>query len=121
VGILERMQPLVTGDDRNTQLEQPQRVLEAQPRMGMTSILIWLTVLLKIPIGSLAWMWWVTRPTETYRDETGGGKIDAQRDPHPRPRRPPRPRRGPHTGAPPPAPPRNRSVLVHAHRTAHHR
>jgi hypothetical protein len=84
----------------------------------MMTVLIWLTVLLKIPIGSLVWMWWVTRPTDKYRDEEGGSKIDAQRDPHPRP---PRPRRGPHTGAPTPAPPRNRSVIVHAQKTAHHR
>jgi hypothetical protein len=87
----------------------------------MMTVLIWLTVLLKIPIGSLMWMWWVTRTTDKYRDGEGGAKIDAQRDPHPRPRRPPRPRRGPHTGAPPPAPPRVRRVIARAGNAAHQR
>jgi hypothetical protein len=82
----------------------------------MMTVLIWLTVLLKIPIGGLVWMWWVTRPAD--KDEEGGARFDAQLDPHPCPRLPPRPRRGPHTGAAPPAPPRIRSVIARAESAA---
>jgi len=78
----------------------------------MMTALIWLTVLLKIPIGSLVWMWWVTRPADEHGDEDGGAKVDARPGPRPRPGHPPRPRRGPHTGVAPASPARIRSVIV---------
>jgi hypothetical protein len=84
--------------------------------------LIWLTVLLKLPIGGLVWMWWVTRSGDGHRDDGGGAKLDADGDSHPHPRWPPLPpRRGPHTGARPPAPPRSRSVIARAEKTADQR
>lgn len=90
--------------------------------MGWT--FIWLMLLLKIPIGGLLWLvWWAIHKTDEEpvgaRDEDGGSKVDLGRVHHPRPPRSPRPRRGPHTGALPPAPPRSRSVVARARKVEH--
>lgn len=74
---------------------------------------IWMFVVLKIPIAALLWLvWWAVRepepPVETDRGE-GGSK----RPNRPHPPKPTRPnRRGPHEGAPLPAPPRVRTHAV---------
>jgi hypothetical protein len=86
---------------------------------------IWLMLLLKIPIGGMAWLvWWAIHKTDeepaTARDEDGGSKVDRERlHHHPRPPRPHRPRRGPHAGATPPSPPRVRSVVARARKVEH--
>jgi hypothetical protein len=85
---------------------------------------IWLMVLLKIPIGGLFWLvWWAIHKTDEEpvdaHDEDGGSKVDRNRHRLPRSPRPVRPRRGPHTGAPPPAPPRTRSVVACARKVEH--
>src|ERR1700694_1069822 len=87
----------------------------------MFTVLIWLTVLLKLPLGGLVWMWWVTRRANSDRADGGGAKVDAEADPLQHPRWPLRPRRGPHADARPPAPPRNRSVIAHARKPADQR
>jgi hypothetical protein len=91
----------------------------------MTWTFLWLMLLLKIPIGGLLWLvWWAIHKADEEqptgaRDEDGGIKVDRARL-HPRPpRRPVRPRRGPHAGAPPPAPRRTRSVVARARKVEH--
>jgi hypothetical protein len=107
--------------DATDLLDRLTRVTEGE-RDGMDrtmTVLLWLTVLAKLPIGGLVWMWWLTRPTDTDRDGGGGAKIDAEGDPLPRPRWPSRPRRGNHAGGPPPlAPPRNGRAITRARSTA---
>ncbi|HEX3872607.1 MAG TPA: hypothetical protein VHW26_00570 [Solirubrobacteraceae bacterium] len=85
----------------------------------MTWTFIYLMLILKIPIGGLAWIvWWAVHETDeepVARTEDDGG---SKREPYAHPRRPrPRtPRRGPH-GAPAPRPPaRVRTVLAHGRR-----
>ena len=91
----------------------------------MTWTFIWLMLLLKIPIGGLLWLvWWAIHKTDEEepapaRDEDGGSKVTHGRHVHPRPPRSPRPRRGPHAGAPPPAPPRTRSVVARGRKVQH--
>ena len=90
----------------------------------MTWTFLWLMLLLKIPIGGLLWLvWWAIHKTDEEpvgaRDEDGGSKVRHQHDHHPRPPRQPRPRRGPHTGAPPPSPARVRSVVARARKVQH--
>ena len=90
----------------------------------MTWTFLWLMLALKIPIAGLLWLvWWAIHKTDEEpvgaRDEDGGSKVDLGRQHHPRPPRTPRPRRGPHTGAPPPAPPRIRSVVARARKVEH--
>jgi hypothetical protein len=84
----------------------------------MTWTFIWLMFLLKIPIAGLLWLvWWAIHKADEepiVRDDDGGTKVDLGRQLHRRPPRPPRPRRGPHCGAPPPAPQRIRSVVARA-------
>ena len=85
----------------------------------MTWTFLWLILLLKIPIGGLLWLvWWAIHKTDeepvTEHGEDGGSKVSPH--PHARPPRPRRPRRGPHTGAPAPAPQRTRSVVARARR-----
>jgi hypothetical protein len=86
----------------------------------MTWTFIWLMLLLKIPIGGLLWIvWWAIHQTDEepmVRGEDGGSKVQSHRNLHPR--RPP-PRRGPHAGAPPPAPPRTRSVVARTRKVEH--
>lgn len=74
---------------------------------------IWMALVLKIPIVALLWLVWYAAktPEPVGDDELGGGGSKQPDRPHgPRPSRPPR--RGPHTGAPPPAPPRVRTRAV---------
>jgi len=93
----------------------------------MTWTFLWLMLLLKIPIGGLLWIvWWAIHKADADEpahaaDEDGGGgaKVRSARRVHPRPPRPVRPRRGPHTGAPPPAPRRTRSVVARARKVEH--
>ena len=90
----------------------------------MTWTFIWLMLLLKIPIGGLLWIvWWAVHKTDEEPvgapDEDGGSKVTGGRELHPRAPRSPRPRRGPHTGAPPPAPARTRSVVARARKVEH--
>ena len=92
----------------------------------MTWTFLWLMLLLKIPIVGLLWLvWWAIHkadaeePTAT-RDEDGGSKVTTRSHRlHPRPPRPVRPRRGPHAGAPPPAPRRTRSVVARVRKVEH--
>ncbi len=69
-------------------------------------------VVLKIPIAALLWLvWWAAKEPEPLgADENDGGSKRPDRPHGPRPSRPPR--RGPHSGAPPPAPPRVRTRAV---------
>ena len=78
--------------------------------MGWT--MLYLFVALKIPILAAIWIvWWAVKqepdPSEDTRDD-GGTKTKTR--PHPAPRLPRHPRRGPHGDAKPPAPPRVRPV-----------
>jgi hypothetical protein len=75
--------------------------------MGWT--MLYLFVALKIPILAAGWLvWWAVKqepdPSEDVRDD-GGTKR-----PHPVPRLPRAPRRGPHGEPAPAAPPRVRTV-----------
>ena len=91
----------------------------------MTWTFLWLILLLKIPIGGLLWIiWWSIHKADEEtpagaHDEDGGTKVTRARRLHPRPPRPVRPRRGPHSGAAPPAPRRTRSVVARARRVEH--
>ena len=89
----------------------------------MTWTFIWLMFILKIPIGGVLWIvWWAIKKSDqepVAGDDDGGSKVDPLGHRHVRPPRPPRPRRGPHTGAPPPAPPRTRSVIARAGKVEH--
>jgi hypothetical protein len=83
----------------------------------MTWTYIWLIALLKIPTIGFVWLVWrALRNSDEQplpaKDEDGGSKL--RFDPHPRPRVPRRPRRGPHGAAPIPAPTRVRSVNARA-------
>lgn len=73
---------------------------------------IWMAVILKIPIVALLWLvWWAAKePEPAGADEGEGGSKRPARPHGPRPSRPPR--RGPHTGAPLPSPPRVRTRAV---------
>ena len=90
----------------------------------MTWTFLWLMLLLKIPIGGLLWIvWWAIHKTDEEpaapRTRTAA-EGDARRAACTRARRgPSRPRRGPHAGAPPPAPRRTRSVVARARKVEH--
>jgi hypothetical protein len=95
----------------------------------MTWTFIWLMLILKIPIAGILWIvWWAIHqddeePASDGESGEGGSKLRAH-SPHrrpraPRPHSPLRPRRGPHAGAPPPAPPRTRTVVAFARRVEH--
>jgi len=93
----------------------------------VTWTFLWLMLLLKIPIAGMAWIvWWAIKkadaePSGSSGDEDGGSKLRlAHRHPRtPRPYTPRHPRRGPHAGAPPPAPRRTRSVSALARKVEH--
>ena len=82
---------------------------------GMGWTFVYLMVFLKLPILALLYIvWWAARQTAepaTSSDDGGGG---VRRNPHPRRPLRPHPRRGPHTAAAPPAPPRVRTVVARA-------
>jgi len=69
----------------------------------------WLAVVLKLPIAALLYIvWWAAKdPPEAWveDDSDGGSRRDG---PHPRPRSPRPPRRGPHADPQPAAPSRTR-------------
>jgi hypothetical protein len=73
---------------------------------------IWMALVLKIPIAALLWLVWYAakEPEPVGADEDDGGSKRPDRPHGPRPSRPPR--RGPHTGAPLPAPPRVRTTAI---------
>ncbi|MGD0197303.1 MAG: hypothetical protein ABSC56_05280 [Solirubrobacteraceae bacterium] len=79
---------------------------------------IWIVALFKIPTVAFAWLVW--RSLRKSNDPTpqsasdGGGGSKLRLDPHPRPRVPRRPRRGPHGAVPAPPPARVRSVNARA-------
>ena len=78
--------------------------------MGWT--MFYLFVMLKLPIIAAIWLvWWAVKqepdPSEDVRDDGGAGK---RQRPHPSPRLPRTPRRGPHGGRRPSAPPRVRPL-----------
>jgi hypothetical protein len=79
--------------------------------MGWT--MLYLFVFLKLPIvAACGIIWWAIRQeTEPEQAPKDGGSPRRIR-PHPRPKRPRPPRRGPHAGARPCAPPRIRSVTA---------
>jgi hypothetical protein len=77
--------------------------------MGWT--MLYLFVALKVPILVAGWLiWWAVRQEPDYGEDRGDGGIRSR--PHPVPRLPRPPRRGPHGAAPPPAPPRIRPPAV---------
>jgi hypothetical protein len=85
--------------------------------MGLSGY-IWIALLLKVPAVGFAYVVWRTlrgdrdvagEPKAAPDDGGGGSKLAL--GPHPRPRVPRPPRRGPHGAAPIPAPARVRSVV----------
>ena len=95
----------------------------------MTWTFIWLMLILKIPIAGILWIvWWAIHKTDDEPvadtgDGDGGSKLRQhhhRRHPRaPRPYSPRHPRRGPHAGAPPPAPARTRTVVALARKVEH--
>ena len=85
---------------------------------SMTWTYVWLILLLKVPAVGFIWLVWrALRQRNELQplpasDEGGGSKL--RFEPHPRPRVPRRPRRGPHGAAPLPAPSRVRRVSARA-------
>jgi hypothetical protein len=86
----------------------------------MSASYFWLILLLKIPVIGFVWLVWrALRNADEQQplpagDDAGGSKR--RLDPHPRPRVPRAPRRGPHGAAPTPTPNRIRSVNARASR-----
>jgi hypothetical protein len=80
--------------------------------MGWT--MLYLFVALKLPILAAGYLiWWAVHQEPDYAedsDDGGGGR----RRPHPVPKLPHAPRRGPHNEAALPPPPRVRSVVARA-------
>ena len=75
--------------------------------------MLYLFVFLKLPIVAAGLLiWWAVRQTPDYEDSDGGG--GGRRRPHPVPKLPHAPRRGPHREAAPPSPPRVRTVVARA-------
>jgi hypothetical protein len=72
--------------------------------------MLYLFVALKLPILAACWIvWWAIHQEPEYPDADDGG--GGRPRPHPAPVLPHAPRRGPHREAPPPSPPRVRSVV----------
>jgi hypothetical protein len=73
---------------------------------------IWMALVLKIPVAALLWLVWYAakEPEPIGADEDEGGSKRPERPHGPRPSQPPR--RGPHSGAPLPAPPRVRTRAI---------
>jgi hypothetical protein len=70
--------------------------------------MLYLFVALKIPIVAACWIiWWAVKQEPDYTGEDDGGSGTRER-PHPVPRLPRTPRRGPHGDEAPAAPPRVR-------------
>jgi hypothetical protein len=74
--------------------------------------MLYLFVFLKLPIiAACLLIWWAIRQDPGYEDSDGGGGY---RRPHPVPKLPHAPRRGPHREQAPAAPPRVRTVVARA-------
>ena len=72
--------------------------------------MLFLFVGLKIPLLALYWLIYWAVKQEPDTEDTGGDGGARKERPHPRPKLPPAPRRGPHREPAPPAPPRVRTV-----------
>ncbi|HWH10487.1 MAG TPA: hypothetical protein VG165_05120 [Solirubrobacteraceae bacterium] len=84
----------------------------------MTWTFIYLMLILKIPMGGLAWLvWWAVHQTDedpvAANEDDGGSK---RRHDHPRRPLPRSPRRGPHGAPLPKSPDRVRTVLAQGRR-----
>jgi hypothetical protein len=78
--------------------------------MGWT--MLYLFVFLKLPIvAACLLIWWAVRQEPEYEDDGGG---PGRRRPHPAPKLPHAPRRGPHREQALPAPPRVRTTGARA-------
>jgi hypothetical protein len=75
--------------------------------------MLWLFFVLKIPLLALCWLVWWAIHQEPETDEQTRDDGGARRRPHPVPKLPRAPRRGPHGGQALPSPPRVRRP-VHA-------
>jgi hypothetical protein len=77
--------------------------------------MLYLFVFLKLPIAALCWIvWWAVHQTPDEAEQPGGG--GGYRRPHPPPRLPRAPRRGPHGDGMPLPPPRVRPLRARARR-----
>jgi hypothetical protein len=75
--------------------------------------MLYLFVFLKLPIAALCWIvWWAVHQTDEESTDGSGG----YRRPHPPPRLPRAPRRGPHGDGMPLPPPRVRPLRARARR-----
>jgi hypothetical protein len=75
--------------------------------------MLYLFVFLKLPIvAACAIIWWAVKQGPESEQAPNDGGSPRRTRPHPRPKRPRPPRRGPHAGARPPSPPRIRSVTA---------
>jgi hypothetical protein len=71
--------------------------------------MLYLFVVLKLPIvAACLIIWWAVRQETDADEDSGGG--GGRRRPHPAPKLPHAPRRGPHREAAPPSPPRVRTM-----------
>lgn len=74
-------------------------------------MIFWMGLVLKIPIVALLWLvWYAIKSPPLPEQDRSDGRGGSDRDPHPRPRHPRPPRRGPHADPIPPPPQRVRSV-----------
>ena len=79
--------------------------------MGWT--MLYLFVFLKLPIlAACAIVWWAVHQDGDEQSDETDGRGNKPARPHPRPKHPPPPRRGPHGDPEPPSPPRVRSVTA---------
>jgi hypothetical protein len=82
--------------------------------------MLYLFVFLKLPIAALCWIvWWAVHQTPDEAEQPGGG--GSYRRPHPPPRLPRAPRRGPHGDRMPLPPPRVRPLRAKARRVPQQR
>jgi hypothetical protein len=80
--------------------------------------MLYLFVFLKLPIlAACLLIWWAVRQEPDYADDSDGG--GRRRRPHPAPKLPHAPRRGPHHEAPPPSPSRVRTAVARAREPLH--
>jgi hypothetical protein len=81
--------------------------------------MLYLFVALKVPLLMLFWLiWWAVRQ-EPELEDTGGDGGQRRARPHPPPRLPHTPRRGPHGDPLPLPPPRVRPVSARARQLEH--
>ena len=85
--------------------------------------MLYLFLGLKIPLLLLFWLvWWAVHQEPDYEDAGGDGGQRVTPRPHPAPRLPHAPRRGPHGGeaVPLPSPPRVRPLNARARNAPRH-